>query len=78
VNELGARSIFSQVDRIKLVHSTLMKLVNFYKLMEDDIATDYYPLHDRFILFGEYKEELFEKMTFIDATNDQKEGYNEL
>ena len=52
INEKWDRSLFLQMERIKIVNTMLLKEINILGLMENKIIESYFPLHDNYQLFG--------------------------
>lgn len=60
VSENGRTSLFSQMERIKLVYSTLEKTLNVNFIIDSNFLTKIFPLNDPFELKGNSKKPLFD------------------
>lgn len=74
-NELGSRSVFLQMERIKLIFGFIDKAINIDQLLSLGTFKQYFPLHDYFMLFNDFKLPLFINIIDVEKVIAQKEGY---
>lgn len=73
INERKVRSPFRSMDRIKLLNNIVLDQINVFELQFNDLIESFFPLHDRYILYGEPKEQLFEEFPAIAGYADPPE-----
>lgn len=48
VNEKGMRSEFINMEKIKLTHAIVLRNINILRLIKEQMAVAYFPLHDQY------------------------------
>lgn len=78
VNEKHLRSMFLNMEKIKMTYSIMIKQVNLSRLMKDKYIIAYYPLHDPYQLKGMKKTPIFQTLVKaglldeVDQTESEK------
>lgn len=62
INEKGERSIFLNMEKVKITHAIVLGNVNILKLISEELAFFYFPLHDPFQLRGFEKKPQFQAL----------------
>ena len=65
INERKDRRVFRSMDRIKLLNNIILDSFNIYELINSCVVESYFPLHDRYFLYSENKEPLFDEFSDI-------------
>ena len=66
LTENGKVSLFSAMERLKLVNSTMLKAINIHHMITKEFVTKIFYLNDSYELFGERMEALFTPL-FVDG-----------
>jgi anoctamin-10 len=70
INEKGLRSEFINMEKIKITHSIVLKNINVLKLIQQGMATAYFPIHDPYQLRGMSKEPFFKTLHDASLMNE--------
>lgn len=79
-NEVGKRSMFMPMEKLKMAHATISSVINIEKMIKSMMVLQYFPLHDDFILKGIRKALLIRPLilTGILVEEEQSAGEKKL
>lgn len=58
INEKSERSVFTSQERVKMTIMLIEDIVNIEKLKSMKVISEFFPIHDRYLLYGEQKSHL--------------------
>lgn len=77
-NEIGSRSEFSNVEKIKITNSIISKNINILKMLNLGLSSAYFPLHDPYQLKGISKMPFFKPLIQAGLINEQVVSIGEI